>query len=448
MAMAAKSNDQSTHNGMGQHVTRRPFAAALRGVMALALAIAFVGGALAPAGASPAPAAAAGSASAAAPGQAAAKPAARRGIEISVVSPPSGAPAFGEVDLAVRVKSSVPLKWVDYYVDGQRAGRVQSPPWKMRFDLGQSNAGHQVKAVAEDVLGGRGESVVRTGTIATDMSFDVRLQQLFVSVTSAGQAVQGLKQGDFEIINDDGDRESITTFGGGDLPISAVLLLDSSESMKGEPLAAALEGVRTFVNRTRSDDETMVAFFSDRLLTATSFIKDDATLQRALGEVQAAGGTAVNDHLYYALNRLQPRLGRRVIVLLSDGLDVSSSLDMDGVLARARRSQAMIYWLRLDDASMPKGVPKYSSIWRGIEDNARQYELLGQAVTESGGRVLKIRQLTEIDDAFRQVIDELRQQYVLGFQPRDARGRGNWRPLKVKVRGDEFAVRTRAGFVD
>lgn len=379
----------------------------------------------------------------------AAKPAAQRGMDVKVVSPPGGTPAFGEIDLAVRVKSPVPLKWVDYYVDGQRAGRVEAPPWKLRFDVGQSNVGHQVRAIAEDVLGGKGEALVKTASIPSDMSFDVRLQQLFVSVTNAGQAVQGLKQGDFQIVNDEGDQESITTFGGGDLPISSVLLLDSSESMKGEPLKAALAGVKAFVDRTRADDETMVAFFSDRILSATTFTKDDAALQRALGDVKAAGGTAVNDHLYYALNRLQPRLGRRVIVLLSDGLDVSSSLDMEQVLARARRSQAMIYWLRLDDPSTAgKGVPRYSSIWRGMDDNARQYTLLEQAVTESGGRILKIRQLGEIDDAFRQVIDELRQQYVLGFQPRDARGRGNWRPLKVRVRGDEFAVRTRAGFVD
>ena len=379
----------------------------------------------------------------------AAKPAAQRGMDVKMVSPPGGTPAFGEIDLAVRVKSPVPLKWVDYYVDGQRAGRVEAPPWKLRFDVGQSNIGHQVRAIAEDVLGGKGEALVKTGSIASDMSFDVRLQQLFVSVTNAGQTVQGLKQGDFEIVNDEGERESITTFGGGDLPISSVLLLDSSESMKGEPLKAALAGVRAFVDRTRADDETMVAFFSDRILAATTFTKDDKALQQALGEVKAAGGTAVNDHLYYALNRLQPRLGRRVIVLLSDGLDVSSSIDMEQVLARARRSQAMIYWLRLDDPSTAgKGVPRYSSIWRGYDDNARQYTLLEQAVTESGGRILKIRQLSEIDDSFRIVIDELRQQYVLGFQPRDARGRGNWRPLRVRVRGDEFAVRTRAGFVD
>jgi Ca-activated chloride channel homolog len=379
----------------------------------------------------------------------AARPAAQRGMDVKLVSPSGGAPAFGEVELAVRVKSPVPIKWVDYYVDGQRAGRVESPPWKLRFDVGQSNVGHQVRAVAEDVLGGKGEALVRTGSIPSDMSFDVRLQQLFVSVTSSGQAVQGLKQGDFEVVNDEGDRETITTFGGGDLPISSVLLLDSSETMRGEPMNASLAGVRAFIARTRPDDETMVAFFSDRLLGATTFNKDDAALERALGEVQAAGGTTIADHLYYALNRLQPRLGRRVVVLLSDGLDISSFLDMEKVVERARRSQAMVYWLRLDDPNATaKGPPKYISIFRSADDNQRQYELLEQLVTESGGRILKIRQLGEIDDAFRQVIDELRQQYVLGFQPRDARGRGSWRPLRVKVRGDEFAVRTRAGFVD
>ncbi len=373
---------------------------------------------------------------------------ASHGMDLRVVSPPGGTPVFGEVDLAVRVKSAVPLAWVDYYVDGQRAGRVSSPPWTLHFDLGQSNVGHLVRAVAQDVLGGKGEALVRTGSIPSDMSFDVRLQQLFVSVTSGGNAVQGLAQGDFEVLDDDGDSETITTFGGGDLPISAVLLLDSSESMKGEPLKAALAGVRAFVDRTRADDETMVAFFSDRLLSATTFSKDDAALQRALGEVQASGGTAVNDHLYYALNRLQPRLGRRVVVLLSDGLDVSSFLDMEQVLARARRSQAMIYWLRLDDSATATGAPQYVSIWRGASDNQRQYTLLEQAVTESGGRILKIRELADIDGAFRQVIDELRQQYVLGFQPREARGDGRWHQLRVKVRGGEFAVRTRAGFID
>jgi hypothetical protein len=108
----------------------------------------------------------------------------------------------------------------------------------------------------------------------------------------------------------------------------------------------------------------------------------------------------------------------------------------------------MIYWLRLEGAEGSKGAPQYITSWRNATDNQRQYQTLEQVVAESGGRILKIRTIDQIDDSFRQVVDELRQQYVLGFQPHDARGRGHWRPLKVKVRGGEFAVRTRAGFVD
>jgi len=261
------------------------------------------------------------------------------------------------------------------------------------------------------------------------------------------QMTRRVEPGDFEILDEHGDREPITTFNGGELPLSAVLLLDSSESMKGEPLQAALAGVRSFVGRTRPDDETMVAFFSDRLLAATTFTKDDAALQRALGDVQAVGGTAVNDHLYYALNRLQPRLGRRVIVLLSDGLDVSSQLDMEQVLWRARRSQAMVYWLRLESEANKSGAPMYISSWRGAADNQRQFQLLEQVVKESGGRIVGIHQLSEIDDAFRVVIDELREQYVLGFQPSNMKSDGKWHGLDVKVHGD-YAVRSRTGFID
>jgi Ca-activated chloride channel homolog len=370
-------------------------------------------------------------------------------IDVALVSPSVTEPAFGLVELVAEVTSDAPVRYVDFFVDGQRAGRVERPPYRLELDVGQANVEHTFRAVASDLLGGTAEASMHTPRIDVNESFDVELQQLFASVTDrAGGPVTGLTAADFQVVNDRGNRETIVTFGGGDLPISSVLLLDASESMRGEPLAAALTGVERFVDRTRPEDETMVAFFSDRLLGATMFSRDDESLRLALGEVQATGGTAVNDHLYYALNRLQPRLGRRVVVLLSDGLDVSSFLDMEQVLWRARRSQAMLYWLRLGTTGSDRTPPLYSTIWRDSPANRRQYEALTQAVTESGGRILDIADVADIDDAFGRVIDELRQQYVLGFHPRDARNDGSWRPLRVRVRGSGLAVRTRAGYVD
>ena len=107
----------------------------------------------------------------------------------------------------------------------------------------------------------------------------------------------------------------------------------------------------------------------------------------------------------------------------------------------------MVYWLRLESEANKSGAPMYISSWRGASDNQRQFQLLEQVVKESGGRILSIHQLSEVDDAFRQVVDELREQYVLGFQPRESKGSGNWHPLQVRVRGD-YAVRSRTGFID
>jgi Ca-activated chloride channel family protein len=375
--------------------------------------------------------------------------AAAAAVDVAIASPSPLEPAFGPILIEVEVRSPSPLKYVDFFVDGQRAGRVERAPWRLEFDVGQANVAHTFRAVAADITGGSGEASLSTPRIDVNDSFDVELQQLFASVTNrAGTPVTGLPQGAFEIVNDRGSREQIVTFGAGDLPISSVLLLDSSASMAGEPLAAALEGVKEFVERTKPEDETMVAFFADRLLGATTFSRDDAALQRALGDVRATGGTAVNDHLYYALNRLQPRLGRRVVVLLSDGLDVSSLLDMERVLWRARRSQAMIYWLRLGATGRGNEAPLYTTVWRDSVANEAGYEALVQAVQESGGRIVDINSVADIDDAFRRVIEELRAQYVLGFHPKDARNDGSWRSLRLRVDGDGLTVRTRAGYID
>src|SRR4030095_6918781 len=107
---------------------------------------------------------------------------------------------------------------------------------------------------------------------------------------------------------------------------------------------------------------------------------------------------------------------------------------------RGLRVRESVYGLRLESDANKTGAPMYISSWRGAADNQRQFQLLEQVVKESGGRILGIRQPSEVGDAFRQVIDELREQYVLGFQPPNMKGDGKWHQIDVRVRGD-YAVR-------
>jgi Ca-activated chloride channel homolog len=367
-------------------------------------------------------------------------------LEVVLVSPPANVPVFGSVELRAEVRSDEPVRWVEFLVDGRAAGRVESSPYALDVDVGQDNVSRSFRAVAVDVTGARAEHEIATPAIPIDEVVDVSLLQLYASVTDGGGApVPNLVLSDFDVSSGGGRRERIVTFAGGDLPVSAVLLLDTSESMVGDPLAAALAGAQSWVAQTVGEDETMVALFSDRLLRATDFLAPSSGLDDTLRGVEATGGSAIYDAVYFALNRLESRLGRRVIVLLSDGRDVSSTLDMDDVLWRARRSQAVVFWLRLGAEGEDGG---YASSWRGMETNKAQLLLLEQTVRDSGGREIRVPDPGQIERAFRQVLDELRRQYVLGIHPSERRYDGSWRPLRLRVRGGRYDVRTRAGFID
>ena len=170
--------------------------------------------------------------------------------------------------------------------------------------------------------------------------------------------------------------------------------------------------------------------------------------------MRAAGGTAVNDFLYLALKELEARQGRPVVIILSDGVDVESSLSMKEVMWKVRRSPALIYWLRLhdEDSTLLEGreLRPQNSWWRNVEQHQEEFRLLGEAVEASGGRVTDLYRLEEIAPAFSDILRELRSQYVLGYYPTEPKKDGAWRRVRVRTQGTEgrLGVRTRSGYVD
>jgi Ca-activated chloride channel family protein len=285
--------------------------------------------------------------------------------------------------------------------------------------------------------------------IHVDEVINVELQQLYVTVSrGSGAPVLDLTAADFEIL-DDGEPQTVSTFARGDLALSAVLLLDGSASMEGDRLRTAADGARAFISRVLPQDEVSVMLFSDELLMRTPFSNDAATLLAPVSGVKARGGSAINDNLYVALKELEGRLGRKVVILLSDGVDIESTLGMEDVRWAARRSQALIYWIRLQDET--RGRIERSSSWRDRKGHDEQLSLLQTAVAESGGRVEVIPNVSQVGAALQRILRELREQYVLGFQPTKDRNDGSWHKLEVHIRGDRDGkgrARTRDGYVD
>ncbi|MBV8203140.1 MAG: VWA domain-containing protein [Acidobacteria bacterium] len=365
-------------------------------------------------------------------------------VRVKILAPAPQQPVFGQVVFEVQVVGSEAVDRVEFLIDGKPVGVVRRAPYRLTAEVGDDNRQREFRAVVYGASGASAADRVVTLPVRIDEQMNVRLQQLFVTVMQRGARTLGLDQEHFRIL-DNGQEQKIVTFDKGELPITAVLLLDSSESMQGELLAAAEGGARAFIAGMRPLDQAMMALFSDQLLRVTDFTADHDELQEALTGVEARGGTAVNDFLYMSLKLLEGRQGRRVVVLLSDGSDVNSVLSMADVLRKARTSQSLIYWIQLEGGGKHKS---YTSSWRGHAENDKDYRELEQAVEESGGRIQRVDRTSEIEPVFRGILQELREQFAIGYYPTNLKGDGAWHNVKVTVSEPGCKVRTANGYVD
>lgn len=370
------------------------------------------------------------------------------GPRVAILEPGPFDAVSGEVMVRVEVEANEPVERVELFVDGRWVETLTAEPWQATIDLGSENQEHVFRAVAHTATGASGEMTLQTPAIEVDEILELPLQQLFVTVSRGGDRVTGLDRGDFRVV-DDGKVQELVTFEGGDAPLTAALLVDSSQSMSGERLDAAVRGVEAFTAGMRELDEAMALLFADQLLRATPFTDDPSVIRSSLEGVEATGGTALTDHLYAAFKILDGRQGRRVVVVLSDGFDVYSALRMKDVLWKAQRSQAIVYWIQLQDRAVQGSEPGlFSSSWRAAEENQEEYRTLTRLVLESGGRIESIDATDEVEPAFRSILQELREQYVLGYYPTDLRHDGSWRQVQVRVQGFGTSARVREGYVD
>ncbi len=368
-------------------------------------------------------------------------------LEVGILSPASGVPAFGRVRFIASPRGTEPIVRVEFLLGGRKVGERTAPPWEIEIDSGETNSEKVFRVVAYGRDGARAESTLTAPAVRVDLAMDLELQQLYVTVTKGGERVLDVPREEFEV-RDDGETQDLVTFEHGDVPIAAVLLVDSSQSMQGDRLRAALGGVRAFAKGMAGLDEAALLLFGDHIVHRTAFSGDAQALLDGLDRIQAEGGTALNDHLFLALQLLERRQGRRVVVLLSDGIDVESVLEMSQVLSSVRRSQAIVYWLRLRDPAAAAG-DRHLSVWHGASFHAAELAQLEKAVADSGGRILELARVEDSESAFREVLRELREQVVLGFYPASSKNDGKWHDIQVRLpHRSGYSLRTRAGYYD
>jgi Ca-activated chloride channel family protein len=365
-------------------------------------------------------------------------------IFVLITRPMVNQPVFGEIEVEAEVSPDGAEAQVEFWLDGGLVGVVAEPPYALSVDVGEENREHEIRARAVSSGGLAAEAVLVTPAIPIDDVVQAELQQLYVTVLGPEGRELGLGEDDFEV-RDNGDAQQLVTFTAGHVPLAAALLIDASASMRGRRLGFALRGATAFASGVEPEDEVSIQLFADKLIFQSPYSTEVEVSTAGLSGVEAEGGTALNDYLYRALRQLESRQGRRVVVLLSDGIDSHSVLRIEDVTWFARRSRAMIYWVRtgLWDSDRHR-----FSAWKDNDRYRREYEQLQETVEQSGGRIITLDSIEQASSAMREILQELREQYVLGYYPSVSRNDGSWHRVNVKVKGSGYAIRARDGYVD
>jgi Ca-activated chloride channel homolog len=275
---------------------------------------------------------------------------------------------------------------------------------------------------------------------AGTLRVNVKLVNVFTTVTDeSGAPVGGLKKDDFNIF-EDGEPQKIAVFDRqSGLPISVVLQIDSSLSTRKD-LPLELESARRFAQTIlRPVDAMSIYQFNDVVDELQGFTSDLRSIDRAIGRVHASGATAVYDAVYLGAQALSKREGRKVMVVITDGGDTASHVDYSEALRAAQISEAIVYPIIM--------VPIEASAGR---ETGGEHALI-QFSKDTGGKFYYASSLNQLDQAFRQISDELRTQYLLAYYPPKS-AHGDFRRIKVEVKTPaddpdrEFHARYRAGY--
>ncbi|HLZ51434.1 MAG TPA: VWA domain-containing protein [Candidatus Acidoferrum sp.] len=276
-----------------------------------------------------------------------------------------------------------------------------------------------------------------TGEGQQKIAVNTNLVLLPVNVTdSRGGFVPSLKREEFRVF-EDGQPQNLTVFEERDTPVTIGLIVDHSRSMGGK-LADVVAAVKFFVHSSNPQDEMFVVDFNDdvsvELMGGKAFSSDPKDLEPALTAVSARGRTALYDAVSEGLLHLRyGHLEKKALIIISDGGDNASHLKFSQVLAQARQSQALIYAIAILSSDNEEENPG----------------LLKRLCKDTGGIAYFPGPGESVATASREIAQDLREQYMLGYTPQRMNHLDAFRKVEVKVtapgRG-RLRVRTRPGY--
>jgi VWFA-related protein len=266
--------------------------------------------------------------------------------------------------------------------------------------------------------------------------------------------IPDLKKEDFEL-EEDGTAQEIRYFSReADAPITMGIMVDTSPS-QGKVLGIEQEEAKAFLHEVmRVKDLAFVLHFDVDVELLQDFTADQRLLAHAIDETVINGGghgvmpgpfptsdsggaTHLYDAVYLASNELlKNEVGRKVLILLTDGEDQGSKVKLQTALEAAQKSDVINYSVAIVDRSFYWG----HAIGFGGDS------VLKKLSYDTGGSVLEVNRAKDTSAAFQQIARELRTQYLLGYTPTNTKHDGSFRKIRVQVRNGDYKVQARRGY--
>ncbi len=273
----------------------------------------------------------------------------------------------------------------------------------------------------------------------TTIKVDVRLVNVFVTVTDQhGAPVANLQKENFHL-EEDGIEQKIAVFHKeSELPLSIVLAVDTSLSTRRD-LPLELASARKFAHAILRPVDVLALYqFSEIVDEILPFTSDVRRIDRAIDRIRAGSATALYDAVMLGSEALESRQGRKVMVVITDGGDTVSKANYQDALRAAQQAEAIVYSIII--------VPIEASAGR---DTGGEHALI-QIAEDTGGHHYYATSIGQMDEAFDKISDELRTQYLLAYYPSQRYSDADYRRISVAVNGvpsgTDFKVRHRTGY--
>ncbi|MFQ5791822.1 MAG: VWA domain-containing protein [Acidobacteriota bacterium] len=252
-----------------------------------------------------------------------------------------------------------------------------------------------------------------------------------------GRFIPGLEASDFEVL-EDGVRQELSLFTSEVTPLTVLLLLDASTSIRPS-VEGIKEAAANFVRKLWDGDQAIVGDFNERIRFSSYFTDDVDRLIASIQSLYPSGWTALYDSILISIAKVSGADGRKALLVFTDGddsrsLGQGSEATKDDAVEGAKLSEVTIYAVgfRGRRAAGRRGVNK---------------GFLNRLARETGGSAFFPKNIGELNRDFAQIQEELHSQYRMAYVPKNMKKDGRWRRIEVRIRGrGDLVVRTRQGY--